>query len=185
MNWQDLTANLDTQVLVAIGARLVGALVIVIFALLVYRSLGAALRRFSEARGLDRQVLQVLRLVLKWAVIVVTVAIIAGVLNIRVENLWIAISTVIAMVAIGFVAVWSVLSNVLCALILMLWRPFRVGQHIRLLPDDWKGVVEEINLFFTVLRTDDGETISIPNALFLQRALRVQQAAPKSPPAGV
>ena len=34
------------------------------------------------------------------------------------------------MVAIGFIAVWSILSNVLCSLMLIMHRSFRIGDDI-------------------------------------------------------
>ena len=78
---------------------------------------------------------------------------------------------VLALIAIGFFAVWSTLSNVLCSLFLLTVRPFQVGDEVELLPDPVRGRVTDLNLFFTTLATDDGRLVQIPNNLFFQRVV--------------
>ncbi len=82
-----------------------------------------------------------------------------------------AVTGVFAMVAIGFVAVWSVLSNTLCSLILMVVRPFRVGDTIGFPPDDFRGKVVNFNMIFTTLETDEGLLLQVPNNTFFQRPI--------------
>jgi small-conductance mechanosensitive channel len=82
-----------------------------------------------------------------------------------------AVTGVFALVAIGFVAVWSVLSNTLCSLILMAVRPFRVGDTIGFPPDDYRGKVVNFNMIFTTLETDDGLLLQVPNNTFFQRPI--------------
>ena len=82
-----------------------------------------------------------------------------------------AVTGVFALVAIGFVAVWSVLSNTLCSLILMVIRPFRVGDTIGFPPDDYRGKVVNFNMIFTTLETDDGMLLQVPNNTFFQRPI--------------
>ncbi len=77
----------------------------------------------------------------------------------------------LALIAIGFFAVWSTLSNVLCALFLLTVRPFQVGDELELIPDPLRGRVVDLNLFFTTLRTEDGRLIQVPNNLFFQRVV--------------
>ncbi len=82
-----------------------------------------------------------------------------------------AVTGVLALLAIGFVAVWSVLSNTLCSLILMVVRPFRVGDTIGFPPDDYHGKVVNFNMIFTTLETDDGLLLQVPNNTFFQRPI--------------
>ena len=77
----------------------------------------------------------------------------------------------LALVAIGFFAVWSTLSNVLCALFLLTVRPFHVGDELELVPDPLRGRVVDLNLFFTTLQADDGRLVQVPNNLFFQRVV--------------
>jgi small-conductance mechanosensitive channel len=76
------------------------------------------------------------------------------------------------MVAIGFVAVWSILSNVLATLVILIWRPFNVGEKVEILPEGIEGQVIDINFVYTILKSDDGKKTAIPNNLFAQKFIR-------------
>jgi len=63
--------------------------------------------------------------------------------------------------AIGL-ALQGTLSNVASSVMLLVLRPFRVGEVVR--ASDTFGAVREIGLFRTVVVTDEGLYVSIPNA---------------------
>lgn len=88
------------------------------------------------------------------------------------SGVWGTVSTVLAMVGVGFVAMWSVLSNTMCTFVLILSRPFRVGDHVELVGDQASGIVVDLTFIYTTLRADDGTLVRIPNNLFFQRVLR-------------
>lgn len=95
-------------------------------------------------------------------------------------NAWAVLSAGIAAIAIGFFALWSVLSNMVCALLLLVFRPFRVGDEIQLIESNSQvglcGVVKDLDLLFVTLeesRSDDRKsTVQVPNNLFFQKAVR-------------
>ena len=88
------------------------------------------------------------------------------------ESVWAAFLAVIAMVAIGFVAVWSVLSNAFCTLMLLIYQPFQIGDRIIIPADSLEGEVSDLNLMYTTLRGAEGDIIQIPNNQFFQKAIR-------------
>lgn len=90
-------------------------------------------------------------------------------------NAWATISTVLAMVAIGFFAVWSVLSNLMSTLFLLVARPFRVGDTVELFPEGVGGKVIDLSFTFTTLREEQGDLIRVPNNQFLQKLIRIQR----------
>lgn len=81
------------------------------------------------------------------------------------------LGSIIALIGVGFVAVWSTLSNMLCTLLLLTVRPFRIGDEVELTPENLKGRVVDLNLFFTTLLTADARYVQIPNNFFFQRAI--------------
>ncbi|MEC9407188.1 MAG: mechanosensitive ion channel family protein [Pseudomonadota bacterium] len=101
-------------------------------------------------------------------------------------TVWAAVSAVMVMVAVGFVAVWSVLSNALCSMLLLIYAPFRVGDDIELVDpaNGFKlaGRVVDLNLLFVTLhetiKHEDESTeqvsLRLPNNLFFQRAIRTR-----------
>lgn len=131
---------------------------------------------FRLGRGLER----VVRLLL-FSIGLLAVCEAAGV---QPERLWTALSAFVALLAVGFVAFWSVASNVLCAFILHFVRPFRVGDDIELFdPNNEKagvrGKVLDIGAFYTVLADAAHEQgrLLIPNNLILQRGVRLFKGA--------
>ncbi len=63
------------------------------------------------------------------------------------------------------------LSNVASGIIIMLLKPFKVGDHIIENSDHNEGTVTEIGLFFTKLKTLDEQTIIIPNQLLTSKSV--------------
>src|SRR3954463_10444321 len=64
--------------------------------------------------------------------------------------------------AIGL-AMQGTLSNVAAGVMLLILRPFRVGQFVEV-AGGRQGTVREIGLFTTLLITRDGVYVSIPNS---------------------
>lgn len=92
-------------------------------------------------------------------------------LDVPILPLWTMVSGVLAMVAIGFVAVWSVLSNTLCSMVLLVYQPFSVGNHVELPAANVRGRVVNFNLLFTTLEAEDGQFVEVPNNTFFQQPI--------------
>ena len=122
---------------------------------------------------------QFLNNISKWLITIFLFLLILQQLGLSIASIWTVISAVVAMVAIGFVAVWSVLSNILCTFMLLIFQPFKVGDEVEIVDPAMttgiSGVVRNINLMFTTLRSStEGNVIDtqIPNNLFFQKLVR-------------
>lgn len=71
--------------------------------------------------------------------------------------------------AIGL-ALQNTLSNVAAGLVLLVLRPFEIGDQVAV--SDQSGVVLGLALFHTKLRSDDGVDIVVPNNDVLKNAIR-------------
>lgn len=78
----------------------------------------------------------------------------------------------LAVLGVGMVAVWTILSNITATFFMLIWRPYQLGQHIEVLPDGIKGKVLDNNLMYTEVEESQGSTVLIPNNLFFQRYVR-------------
>lgn len=91
------------------------------------------------------------------------------------------LSSIFAVVGIALFAQWSILSNVTASMIIFFGFPYRVGDRIKVLDkdDDMSGIIEEITMFHVILRRDEGNMITYPNTLILQKAvLKVEHPLP-------
>jgi small-conductance mechanosensitive channel len=93
------------------------------------------------------------------------------------RHVWLTVSSALAVIAIAFFAVWSLVGNILAGLLLFFTTPFRIEDEIEVMPDGIKGLVLAINTFYTVLRDENQNYINVPNSLFFQKYICVKKRA--------
>lgn len=126
----------------------------------------------EEDRAIRAEVLvSYLRPVITTGVVIVAGLMILDELSVPVAPLVALASASIALIGVGFIAVWSVLSNALCSVILLIYQPFSVGNIVELTTAEVSGKVVNFNMLFTTLRTDNGDLIEVPNNLFFQQPI--------------
>lgn len=106
--------------------------------------------------------------------LLVTVAIIA-VWGLKTEQIFGYIGTLLTIIGVAFFAQWSILSNITSGIIMFFTFPFRIGDVIRVHDKDFpiEAQIEDIKAFHTILRTRDGEVITYPNSLLLQKGVSI------------
>jgi small-conductance mechanosensitive channel len=87
------------------------------------------------------------------------------------------ITSTITLVGVGFIAQWSILANVTSSLILFFNHPMKLGQEIQVLDKEYdiNGTLIDISFFFLYIKTEEGETITIPNSVVLNKVIKIQQ----------
>ena len=112
-----------------------------------------------------------IRLLLRWAGILVIVGLLAN--KIFDVDLMGLIFGGLALVAIGVVAIWSLLSHMTATMLLILLEPFRINDRIGFPGEEVAGRVVDLNLFYTLLDNEEtGEHFIVPNNHFFQKAVR-------------
>jgi small-conductance mechanosensitive channel len=104
------------------------------------------------------------------ALLFIYLAILVMFLSVKYSQVLIFISSVFAVLGVALFAQWSILSNITASLIIFFGFPYRVGDHITVLDKevDISGVIEEISLFHVLIKRD-GQLISYPNTMILQK----------------
>lgn len=136
--------------------------------LVVGRSLAVLARR---TRLTEMDVLPI-RHVLRWTARVVAGILILSVFGFQIGGIWAMLSTILGLVAIGFVAVWSLISHTSATMLILFLRPFQVGDDLEFPGEAVKGRVVDLNFFFTTLVDHEGTFHQIPNNLFFQKTLK-------------
>ncbi|HIC30479.1 MAG TPA: mechanosensitive ion channel, partial [Flavobacteriaceae bacterium] len=93
------------------------------------------------------------------------------------ENLTLVFSSVFAVIGIGLFAIWSILSNVTSGIIMFFSFPYKVGDKIKIHDKDYpiEAIIEDIRAFQLHLRLDNGDLVTYPNNLILQKAVTLVQ----------
>ena len=139
----------------------------VIFAgaiLIVGFLLAAWVKRFVTEKALDHEELDLtlftfIGSMARYAIIAFTIIMVLARFGVQTTSLIAVIGA--AGLAIGL-ALQGTLSNVAAGVMLMLFRPFKMGQYIE--AGGHAGTVKEVNLFTTELATLDNVQIIIPNS---------------------
>ncbi len=139
--------------------------------LFIYFFARKGLNALQARSAIAPPVISLLRILLRWALFILVVFLLLSAFDVL-EAAWAAFLAILAMVAIGFVAVWSVLSNAFCTLLILIYQPFQIGDTISIPSDSIKGKVIDLNLMFTTLSEQDGVIIQVPNNQFFQKAIQ-------------
>ncbi len=91
------------------------------------------------------------------------------------QQIFLYLTSTLTILAVGFIAQWSFLSNITASLILFFNHPVHIGGQIKFIEKDFniEGIVENITMFFMYIRTAEGELVTIPNNLVMQKMVSV------------
>ena len=166
------------QMLTAAWDRLPGLLAVTVGAFLLNLVVNRALKLLARQTSLQHHHLALLRRVLRWLIAAAAaILLLRFVFGVPLDSLWTTFTALFAMIAIGFIAVWSVLSNWLCTFVILITHPFSVGDELEFAGEPVRGRVVDLNFIYTTLRCDDGSVLQIPNNLFFQKVLRRRRGA--------
>jgi len=154
-------------------------LLILVAAFVLQRFVTRCLSRLGERYPLPPELLVPVRGGLRWLIMGSALLFVLERLGVSATVLWTALSGFVAVAAVAFFAMWSVLSNLLCAVLIFTVGPFRIGDVVELVDTldkpGVKGRVIAINLLFTTLMEmpeAGGALVQVPNSQFFQKAVR-------------
>ncbi|HLV39383.1 mechanosensitive ion channel domain-containing protein [Xanthomarina sp.] len=91
----------------------------------------------------------------------------------QLKDLALVFSSVFAVIGIALFAIWSILSNITSGVIMFFSFPYKVGDKIQIHDKDFplEAIIEDIRAFQVHLRLDNGDLVTYPNNLLLQKAV--------------
>lgn len=120
----------------------------------------------------DVRVLYITRL-MNIAMVFCCIVVMCLILGLGYSEISVFLSSIFAVVGIALFAQWSILSNVTASMIIFFGFPYKVNDRIKILDkdDDMSGIIVEISMFHVILQRPDGNLITYPNTLILQKAV--------------
>ena len=138
--------------------QVIGATIIFIIGLMIARWASKFVIKLCEKKGIEITLRKFLSDVIKVLILIFVTIICLGKFGISVAPF---IATLGAVTLGISLALQGLFANYAAGLIIILTRPFVVGNTIAIKNNT--GVVEEVKLVSTILSTEDGEQITIPN----------------------
>lgn len=154
--------------LITFGLKVLAALVAFFIGRLVIRWIRKIVRRSFERSGADKGVEQFVDSLLKYGLYALLVFSL-------ISSLGFDTTSVAAVLASGGVAIGLALqgslSNFAGGVLILLLKPFVVGDYIIEDSNGKEGTVKEIQIFYTKLSTIDNKTIVIPNGMLTNNSI--------------
>ena len=154
--------------LITFGLKVLAALVAFFIGRLVIRWIRKIVRRSFERSGADKGVEQFVDSLLKYGLYALLVFSL-------ISSLGFDTTSVAAVLASGGVAIGLALqgslSNFAGGVLILLLKPFVVGDHIIEDTNGKERTVKEIQIFYTKLSTIDNKTIVIPNGMLTNNSI--------------
>lgn len=84
------------------------------------------------------------------------------------------LGSVLTVIGIALFAQWSILSNITSGIILFFNHSVKLDDTITIMDKDFniEGRVSDIGLFFVILKTKEGDQLSIPSNVFIQKMIK-------------
>lgn len=141
------------------GIRFFGAVIFLLVAFWLSKILLRQFGKILKKRNVDPGLITFLRSFSGIALKIVIIISVMGMVGIEMTSFIAVLGA--AGLAIGL-AFQGSLSNIAGGVMILLFKPFRVGDYID--AQGFSGTVEEIQIFYTLLKTPDNKIIVIPNA---------------------
>lgn len=148
----------NQDLLIQYAVNIVAAIVILIIGSIVARVVGNALNRVMKLRGIDATVADFLSAIVRYGVLAFTFIAVLGRVGVQTTSVIAVLGA--AGLAVGL-ALQGSLSNFAAGVLLVIFRPLRVGEYVDL--GGVAGTVDQVQIFSTSLRTADNKTIVVPN----------------------
>ncbi len=142
------------------GFSLLGAIILLIGGWLLAGIMSrSAYRVISRIHGIDETLASFFQNVLHYSLLILVFITVLGQFGVQTASIIAALGA--AGLAVGL-ALQGTLQNIAAGIMLLILRPFRVGEYIE--TTNVKGYIKEIGLFATEMRTADGLYLMAPNS---------------------
>lgn len=110
---------------------------------------------------------------LTFALVIIMLISLLIIWNVDFKELGLILSSFFAFLGVALFATWSILSNVTAGIILFFYFSYKIGDKIRILDKDFPeaAIIIDIRAFHMKLKTENGELLTYPNNLILQKGV--------------
>jgi small conductance mechanosensitive channel len=158
LNLNEINLDMFRILLVEYGARVLGAILVLIIGWRIIAIIRRAMTRVMDKREIDPSLKSFLRGLFVNLLRIMLIISILGMVGIEMTSFIAIIGA--AGLAIGL-ALSGTLQNFAGGVIILLLKPFKVGDYVE--AQGYAGTVKEIQIFNTILKTIDNKTVIIPN----------------------
>ncbi len=172
MKWETFVETI-VEFCTTSGVKLIAALLIIIVGFRVVSVISNAFKKSKFYERLDPTMRSFLRSCITISLKIVLIITAAATLGVPMTSMVAVIGS--AGLALGL-ALQGSLSNIAGGFIIMIFKPFFVGDYISI--GQFEGVVHSISIFYTKIYTADNKKVMIPNSVISNESLTDYTALP-------
>ena len=150
------------------GLRLLVTIAVFLLGMKVIKFLRKVFRRSLERAGADVGVIQFLDSLIKAILYFVLIMLLASGFGVDTTSVMALVGSAGLTLGLAF---QGSLSNFAGGVLILLIKPFKVGDYIIYIADNLEGTVSEIQMFYTTLLTADNRRVVIPNGTLSNNSL--------------
>ncbi|WP_147676770.1 mechanosensitive ion channel domain-containing protein [Algibacter pacificus] len=153
--------------------ELIQTAIVLIVLFIVRYAFHFAITKLGRKSGINDARIRLIRRYVTVTLLLITVLIESFIFGAKFEDLAVIFSSVFAVIGIAMFAIWSILSNITSGIIMFFNFPYKVGDKIEIHDKDFpiQAIIEDIRAFQIHLRLDNGNLVTYPNNLMLQKAV--------------
>ncbi|MCB0463465.1 MAG: mechanosensitive ion channel [Flavobacteriaceae bacterium] len=162
-----------TQFFTTYQHELILTIVVIVIVIVLRYILHEALRKIGRNSGINEARINLINRYAVVTLVLIALLIEAFIFGAEPKDLSLVFSSVFAVIGIALFAIWSILSNITSGVIMFFSFPYKVGDKIKIHDKDFpiEAVIEDIRAFQLHLRQDNGDLVTYPNNLILQKAV--------------
>ncbi|HXJ97476.1 MAG TPA: mechanosensitive ion channel domain-containing protein [Gelidibacter sp.] len=147
--------------------------IVIVFLLIIRYFMNTLIGKISKNNGINIARTHLMQRYMSVITIIIGLVTIIFIFGTDLRDLVVIFSSVFAVIGIALFAIWSILSNITSGIIMFLSFPYKVGDKIQIHDKDapLEGIIEDIRAFHLHLRTQNGDLVTYPNNLMLQKAV--------------
>jgi small-conductance mechanosensitive channel len=154
--------------------KIIESLIIVLIGSIIRIMITNSLKKIRNKFGFQKTRVLIVNRIITFLVYAAVIVLIAFIWGVDEKQLMVYVSSFLTILGIAFFAQWSILANITAGLILYINYPVKIGDTITILEKDNNitGVINDIGAFFITLTVEDGDLITLPNTVILQKNIR-------------
>ncbi len=153
--------------------ELIATGILLLFLLIIRFILTRLITKIFRKNGINIARIHLINRYVSVTLFLIALIVIPFIFGTKIEQLAVLFSSVFAVIGIGLFAIWSILSNITSGIIMFFSFPYKVGDKIQIHDKDFplEGIIEDIRAFQLHLRLENGDLVTYPNNLMLQKAV--------------
>lgn len=157
--------------------KIIATLILIVILYIIRYIIVITVKRIGRKSGTTEARAALMGRYVTVSLILIALLIEAFILGAKSQDITLIFSSVFAVIGVALFAIWSILSNITSGVIMFFSFPYKVGDKIKIhdKEDSLIAIIEDIRAFQVHLRDENGDLVTYPNNLILQKAVTLLQ----------